>query len=108
MTTPTELRPLAHNVILAGSALLPFTHGSGRDSHGYPVPKADRVISDALRRLAQAGRDAQALLDRMGAEWSPGVGTLRPGESVGGSAKGQNALASKHPVNRLTSKGADL
>jgi hypothetical protein len=27
MITPTELRPLAHNVILAGAALLPFTYG---------------------------------------------------------------------------------
>ena len=43
MITPTELRPLAHNVILAGSALLPFTHGTGRDSHGNPVPHGDPV-----------------------------------------------------------------
>lgn len=64
MTTPLELRPLAHNVILAGSALLPFTHGSGRDSHGHPVPNADRVIADALHRLVRAGRDAQNILDQ--------------------------------------------
>ena len=63
MTTPTELRPIADNVILAGSALLPFTHGSGRDSHGNPVPHGDLVVNDALRLLVQAGQDAQALLD---------------------------------------------
>jgi hypothetical protein len=63
MTTPTELRPIAHNATVALAGLTPFTRGSGRDSHGNPVPDADRVVADALRRLVQAGRDAQAILD---------------------------------------------
>lgn len=64
-TDPTnlELRSLTIDVIRAGSALVPLALGSGRDSHGFPVPDAARVLRDALATLSKAGRDAQAILD---------------------------------------------
>ena len=61
-TKQTELRPIANHATLALAGLIPFTHGSGRDSHGNPVPHGDRVIADALHRMVQAGRDAERIL----------------------------------------------
>ncbi len=63
-TTPTELRPIASHAIIALAGLMPFTHGSGHDSHGNPVPYGERVVTAALRRLVQAGQDAKRILDQ--------------------------------------------
>jgi hypothetical protein len=64
MITPTpELRNLTLDAIRACAGIVPFALGSGRDSHGAPVPDADRVLRDALQLLAHCGRDAQRILN---------------------------------------------
>ena len=68
MITPTEIRAVSNNATVALAGLIPFVRGSGRDSHGNPVPNAGRVVEDALRRLVQAGRTAEAILAASGHE----------------------------------------
>lgn len=63
MKTPTELRPIANRAILAIAGLMPFTHGSGRDSHGAAVPDAEAVVRRGLMELVEAGRLANAALE---------------------------------------------
>ena len=62
-TTPTELRPIASHAIIALAGLMPFTHGSGHDSHGEPVPDAQAVVRRGLLALVEAGRLANAALE---------------------------------------------
>ena len=62
--TSTELRPIANHATLALSALMPFTHGSGHDSHGDPVPDAEAAVRRGLLELVEAGRLADAALAR--------------------------------------------
>ncbi|TXH52004.1 MAG: hypothetical protein E6Q97_17005 [Desulfurellales bacterium] len=64
MTTHPELRPIADLATSALSALMPFTHGSGHDSHGDPVPDGEAVIRRGLLALIEAGRLADAALAR--------------------------------------------
>lgn len=59
----TELRSLTHRAILATAALAPFALGTGRDSHGDPVPDAEDVVRRGLMELAEAGRLADAALE---------------------------------------------
>lgn len=66
MKTPTELRPIANRATVALAGLLPFTHGSGRDSHGDPVPNAEAVVRRGLLALVEAGRLANAALEGSG------------------------------------------
>lgn len=58
-----ELRPIASHAILAVSALMPFTHGSGHDSHGHAVPNSQAVVRRGLMELAKAGRLAEDALE---------------------------------------------
>jgi hypothetical protein len=62
-TASPELRSLTHRAILATAALTPFTHGSGHDSHGAPVPNAEAVVRRGLLALVEAGRLAQVALE---------------------------------------------
>ncbi len=62
-TKQTELRPIANHATLALSALMPFTHGSGHDSHGDPVPDAEAAVRRGLLELVEAGRLAQVALE---------------------------------------------
>ena len=63
MKTHSELRSLTHRAILATAALAPFALGTGRDSHGHPVPNAEAVIRHGLLALVEAGRLAQVALE---------------------------------------------
>ena len=59
-----DLQPIAARAVRAAAGLIPFTIGSGHDSHGDPVPDGEAVVRRGLMTLVEAGRLAQTLLDR--------------------------------------------
>lgn len=63
MITHPELRPIATHATNALAGILPFSHGTGHDSHGDPVPDGEAVVRRGLLALVEAGRLAKVALE---------------------------------------------
>lgn len=59
----TALHHISTHATIGLSGILPFTLGSGRDSHDNPVPDAEAVVRRGLMALVEAGRLASAALE---------------------------------------------